>query len=141
MPKKKKWFKGIEDSMLMTFVWCGWKLSIDGGDMYYFEKEIDGHVGSMYAENSYWVFGLPDQSSLLLKRLCENYDRFDHLFTIDGEDAGKCSDRQIYNVFHDNLKVSLDCAKEVRESAWFCFSDKDREYMMNYVKDVQDYKK
>lgn len=138
MPKKKKWFQGIEDSMLMTFVWHGWKLSCDRG-MYCFEIEIDGHVGQMFAENSYCIFELPDQSSLLMKRLLENYDRFDQLFTIDGEEAGKCSDSPIYNEFRDFLELSLDHAEGTRIHAWFCFSDKDREYLSNYVKNMQDY--
>lgn len=138
MTKKEKLFKTIEDSMLMSFVWSGWKLSVDGGDMYYFEKKIDGHVGSMYAENSYGILVLPDQSGPLLDRLYENYTDFNSLFYIDGENVGKCQDKKVRKAFRDDLKESLEFAKEAREDALSCFSPKDREYLASFVEESQD---
>lgn len=138
MTKKEKLFKTIEDRMLLSLVWSGWMPSVDGGDMYYFEKKIDGHVGSMYAENCYGLLVLPDQSGPLLDRLYENYTDFDSLFDIDGEVAGKCQDKEVYKAFLDDLKESLDYAKETREDALSCFSPKDREYLASFVKESQD---
>lgn len=114
--KKEEWVEGIGDSMLMSFVWNDWKLSIDLGDMYYFEKEIKGHIGSMYAENCYDT-ETPDDSAPLLDRLWLNYCDFDNFFSIDGEDASKCTKPKLYEKFRSDLRRSLIDAENTRKNA------------------------
>jgi hypothetical protein len=67
----------FQDQMIFAAMRLGWKVSIDGGDMFLFEKEIDGVKGSMFAETE--ILGIDE----VFYRMRINHEKFDEFFNVE----------------------------------------------------------
>lgn len=106
MPKFKKIDEEmIENKLVAQIIGMGWKASIEFGDMWLFEKEINGHKVEMRvtvcANRINGIDGF-------IESIWQNYFDFDTLIDIKGNDVNSVKD-----IIKKEIKVVYDECKKI----------------------------